>query len=41
MKDKKVIWFSAFRYIVPADYEKWLEKMAAEGWHTGHLRQWS
>ncbi len=41
MNDKKVIWFSAFRYIVPADYEKMLEKMAAEGWHTGHFRQWS
>jgi hypothetical protein len=41
MKDKKVVWFSAFRYVVPADYESWLEKMAAEGWHINHFRQWS
>ena len=41
MKDKKVVWFSAFRHVIPADYENWLEQMAAEGWHVGHLRQWS
>lgn len=41
MKDKKIVWFSAFRHVVPADYENWLEKMAAEGWQTGRFRQWS
>jgi len=28
-EDEKVVWFSAFRHVVPADYENWLEKMAA------------
>jgi Protein of unknown function (DUF2812) len=41
MKDKKIVWFSAFRRVIPADYENWLEKMAAEGWHINHFRQWS
>jgi hypothetical protein len=41
MNDKKVVWFSAFRHVAPADYENWLEKMAAEGWQTGRFRQWS
>ena len=41
MKDKKIVWFSAFRRVIPADYENWLEKMAAEGWHFNHFRQWS
>jgi hypothetical protein len=41
MKDKKIVWFSAFRHVVPADYENWLEKMAAEGWQTGRFWQWS
>lgn len=40
MKNKKIIWFSAFHHIVPADYEKWLEKMAAAGWHIDHFRQY-
>ena len=41
MKDKRIVWFSAFRHLVPADYENWLEQMAAEGWHINHFRQWS
>lgn len=41
MKDKKIVWFSAFRRVIPADYENWLEQMAAEGWHINHFRQWS
>ena len=41
MKDKRIVWFSAFRHLVPADYENWLETMAEEGWHINHFRQWS
>jgi uncharacterized membrane protein (DUF485 family) len=41
MKDDKYVWFSAFRRVVPADYEDWLEKMAAEGWHLKRIGQWS
>jgi hypothetical protein len=41
MKDKRIVWFSAFRHLVPADYETWLETMADEGWHINHFRQWS
>ncbi|GEM_PF-2684073 len=28
MKTKKAVWFSAFKRVVPADYENWLEKIA-------------
>jgi hypothetical protein len=41
MKDKKVYWLSAFRYVVPADYESWFEELAAEGWHPVKVGQWS
>ncbi|WP_052465184.1 DUF2812 domain-containing protein [Dehalococcoides mccartyi] len=41
MPDKKVVLFSAFRHLLPSDYETWLEKMAAEGWHINRFRQWS
>ncbi|MCX6003872.1 MAG: DUF2812 domain-containing protein [Chloroflexi bacterium] len=41
MKDKRTVLFSAFRHVIPADYESWLERMAAEGWHINHFRQWS
>ena len=41
MKDRKIVLFSAFRYLLPSDYENWLERMAAEGWHVDRFRQWS
>ncbi len=41
MKNKKAIWFSAFKNIVPADYEKWLEDLALQGWHVDRIGQWS
>lgn len=41
MKDKKTVWFSAFINVVPSEYEKWLEKMEAEGWHLEEIGQWS
>ena len=41
MTDKKTVLFSAFRYVLPSDYENWLERMAAEGWHINRFRQWS
>ena len=30
MTDRKIVLFSAFRYLLPSDYENWLERMAAE-----------
>ena len=41
MKNRKVFWCSAFRYVVPADYESWFEELAAEGWHPVKVGQWS
>jgi hypothetical protein len=41
MIDRKTVLFSAFRYLLPSDYENWLERMAAQGWHTNHFRQWN
>jgi hypothetical protein len=41
MTDRKIVLFSAFRYLLPSDYENWLERMAEEGWHTNRFRQWS
>jgi hypothetical protein len=41
MPDRKIVLFSAFRYLLPSDYEKWLERMAEEGWHINRFRQWS
>jgi hypothetical protein len=34
-------WFAAFRYIVPADFENWLEAQAREGWFCERVGQWS
>jgi hypothetical protein len=41
MTDSKIVLFSAFRYLLPSDYENWLERMAEEGWHINRFRQWS
>jgi hypothetical protein len=41
MKMKKFVFFPAFKKVVPEDFEKWLEQMAAEGWHIERVRQWS
>lgn len=41
MSDRKIVLFSAFRHLLPADYENWLEQMAAAGWHIDHIGQWS
>jgi hypothetical protein len=41
MSDRKIALFSAFRYLLPSDYENWLERMAAEGWHINRFRQWN
>lgn len=42
MKEKRIELFSAFRgaNVVPANFENWFERMAAEGWHINHIRQW-
>ena len=34
-------WFAAFRYVVPADFENWLEAQARDGWLCEHVGQWS
>jgi hypothetical protein len=41
MKNSKIVLIPAFRYVVPADFENWLENMAAQGWHIDRVRQWS
>ena len=41
MKDKKIVLFPGYRYVVPADFERWLEKMASAGWHIDRISQWS
>ena len=35
--NKKTIWFSAFRKIVPADFEEWMESLAGGGWNIDKL----
>jgi hypothetical protein len=41
MKTKKVVWLSAFKHVIPADYENWLEEMALQGWNIERIGQWS
>ena len=41
MKNSKTYWFSAFKYVVPADYEEWFERLAAQGWHPVKVGQWN
>ncbi|MHB1314290.1 MAG: DUF2812 domain-containing protein [Christensenellales bacterium] len=41
MKETKAVYLSTFRYVVPADYENFLEKMAAQGWNVDKIGQWS
>lgn len=38
---KRIQWFSAFRYVVPAQYEEWFENLASKGWHPTKVHQWS
>ncbi len=41
MNNKKTVWFSAFKNVVPADYEKQLEDYALQGWQVDKIGQWS
>lgn len=41
MKPGKTFFFSAFKYVVPEDYERWFEDLAAAGWHPVKIGQWS
>jgi hypothetical protein len=41
MTDRKIVLCPVFRQLQPSDFEKWLERMAAEGWHIDFFRQWS
>lgn len=34
-------YFTTYRNVVPSDYEKWLEDLAAEGWHPTKIRHFS
>lgn len=39
MSERKTVWFSMFRRMVPADYEQWLEELAREGWNVEKIGQ--
>lgn len=41
MKDRKTFFLSAFKFVVPADYEAWFENLAAQGWHPQKVGQWN
>jgi len=41
MKTKRIVFFPFFKRVIPADFENWLEKMAADGWHIERVRQGS
>lgn len=41
MKNRKTLFFSAFKSAIPADYEGWFEELAAMGWHPVKVGQWS
>lgn len=41
MKDTRVLYFSAFRHVVPEDFERWFEELTAAGWHPVKVGQWS
>jgi hypothetical protein len=41
MKSNRIFWFSAFKNVVPADYEAWFERLAAQGLHPIKVGQWS
>ena len=41
MKTKRIVFFPFFKRVVPSDFENWLEKMAADGWHIERMRQGS
>lgn len=41
MSENRVELLSAFRYVVPAQYEQWFEGLAAKGWHPIKVGQWS
>ena len=36
-----MFFFSAFKNVIPADYEHWFEELAATGWHPVTVGQWS
>ncbi|MDR3312940.1 MAG: DUF2812 domain-containing protein [Oscillospiraceae bacterium] len=39
MKNKMIKWLTPFRYVVPADYERWFEALAEKGWHPQKVVQ--
>lgn len=41
MKDTKTVWFTALRYVVPSDYEQFMENMEAQGWTIKKIGEWS
>lgn len=38
-KDTKAVWWSTYKYAAPADWERFMENMAAEGWNIDRIRQ--
>ncbi|MEX1307845.1 MAG: DUF2812 domain-containing protein [Eubacteriales bacterium] len=38
---KRIEWFTAYKHVVPSDYEKWFEDLAKEGWHPTKIRHTS
>lgn len=38
---KKTVWLSTFRYVVPADFENFMESLALDGWNVEKVGQWS
>ena len=41
MKDTKAVWWPTYKYAAPADFEHFMERMAAEGWNVDKIKQWS
>lgn len=41
MKDTKAVWWATYKYAAPADFEQFMERMAAEGWNVDQIKQWN
>jgi hypothetical protein len=39
--EKKTVWFSLFRKVVPSEYEEWLESLALDGWNINRIGNFS
>ncbi len=41
MKKTTTKFLTPFRFVVPADYERWFEKLALKGWHPKKASHWN